>query len=145
MKKLDNNNFLGLGWNFPPKFNEHGKTLTMISNEEEIYQSLVLLLQTVKGQRLMRSNFHCDLQPFVFHNVDNYLINQVKNTVSKAILLHEARIELDHVDVEADSEEPGMVNVKIEYRIRANNSRQNIVFPFYLKEGTNIVPMEVAS
>ena len=143
MQNNVHNDFLGIGWKFPPKFSEDGKTITMVNNEENVHQSLFILLTTIKGQRMLRSNFHCDLQPFVYQNVDYQLINDMRNTIEQSILIHESRINLERVEVIPDNEEPGVVYICIYYRICNSNSRQNILFPYYLNESTNIRPMEV--
>ena len=49
---LDNDGFLGKGWNFPPTLTENG--VKMVSYEEDIQQSLYVLLSTSSSERVNR-------------------------------------------------------------------------------------------
>jgi phage baseplate assembly protein W len=49
--------------------------------------------------------------------------------------VYEPRIELIKVEAVSDRAEEGKLLVNIDYRVRSTNSRFNLVFPFYLKEG----------
>ncbi len=44
----------------------------------------------------------------------------------------EPRVELEFVTAEVDAAEQNRVTVRIGYKIRGANSRNNLVFPFYL-------------
>lgn len=140
--KCSDTGFIGTGWSFPPEFSDHGSAVKMVSDEADIAQSLQILLQTDQGQCLMDADFHCDLRRFMFKNCDYELLCQVKNTITQAILKYEARIDLEHVAVAEAQHTPGLLNIRIDYRIRSTNSRHNKVFPFYLNEGTNIKQTE---
>ena len=42
--------FLGRGWSFPPRFTPGGAAVAMVSDEEDIQQSLGLLFATRRGE-----------------------------------------------------------------------------------------------
>ena len=65
-------------------------------------------------------------------------LTKMKAIISKAILLYEPRIDLEEVFFTSPKAEEGVVNIELQYSIRATNSRLNYVYPFYLKEGTYI-------
>ena len=46
--------FLGTGWSFPPEFNNMTGTVEMVSNVDDINQSLQILLSTTLGERVMQ-------------------------------------------------------------------------------------------
>ena len=51
---------------------------------------------------------------------------------------YEPRILVLNVEVYVANEKEGIINVKLDYAIQSTNTRDNIVFPFYINEGTNL-------
>lgn len=128
--------FLGTGWSFPPTFNNLTGTVEMVSDEADIYQSLHILLSTQLKERVMRSDFGCDLTSLLYENITITLLTKIKGIIENAILLYEPRVDLLDVDFAMVETNNGLINIEITYRIRATNSRKNYVFPYYLEEGT---------
>lgn len=136
MKK--NRTFLGRGWSFPPEFNDQLREPVMVSDEEDISQSLWILLKTSPGERLMLPEYGCNLRNFVFTGIDATSIALMKEMISTAIIKFEARIDLNELVINTDNVVDGLVLIEIQYTIRTTNSRSNLVYPFYLNEGTLI-------
>ena len=109
----------------------------MVSNEEDVAQSLGILLQTGLEERVMRPDFGCELQEYVYENLNARLVALLKDRIKEAILNHESRIDLNTIDVLEDQEE-GTILIKINYTIRQTNTRFNYVFPYYINEGTHV-------
>jgi phage baseplate assembly protein W len=59
----------------------------------------------------------------------------VVQTVREALVAYEPRIDVLDVNVETAPEEPNLLLIRINYRIRANNALGNLVYPFYIGEG----------
>lgn len=133
--KNTNTSFLGTGWSFPPEFSRNTGSVAMASDREDIEQSLQILLSTRPGERIMQPDYGCNLEKLMFEPLDTSLISYVEDLVKKAILYHEPRINPESVSVAEDPDQPGMLNVAVEYTIRTTNSRYNFVYPFY-KEST---------
>ena len=132
--------FLGTGWHFPPSFTKSGEEVEMVSDADDIHQSLQILLSTSLAERVMQDAFGCDLNRILFEPIDQRLINTVTDLVSDSILYHEPRIKLDGLDLSESEGEPGLLLIGIEYTVRSTNSRYNMVFPFYLNEATTPRP-----
>ena len=130
--------FLGRGWSFPPTFDAGAGTLEMVEAEEDIRQSLQILFSTIRGERVMLPLYGSALDSFVFAGMDNTLQTHMKSVIEDAILNFEPRIVLEAIDVHPDQHVDGMLKITLTYLIRQLNSRSNMVFPFYLAEGTNI-------
>ncbi|MFY0630368.1 MAG: GPW/gp25 family protein [Flavobacteriaceae bacterium] len=128
--------FLGTGWSFPPEFKL--KQAKMISNEEDIESSLHILLTTRLGERVMLPEYGCNLEELLFEGLNRTLITYVVELIKTAILYHEPRIDVLEIDISETEPLEGKLIVEIDYRIRATNSRRNMVFPFYREEGTEI-------
>ena len=133
-----NTDFLGTGWSFPPEFNETEGKLAMTSDVEDINNSLMILLSTRPGERIMFPNYGCDLQEMLFKPLDLTLITQMKGIVERAILYHEPRINILSIEINAQDEIEGEILIEINYDVRNTNTRSNMVFPFYKEEATEI-------
>lgn len=59
-------------------------------------------------------------------------------TIEKAILECEPRIRIEKISIETPKPEEGILWIHLDFYIRQTNSRSNMVYPFYLKEGTNL-------
>ncbi|NEQ36042.1 MAG: GPW/gp25 family protein [Okeania sp. SIO3I5] len=125
--------FLGTGWSFPPTFNKDTGTVEMVSNEEDIRESLEIILSTGPSERVMQLDFGCELSQFMFEEITQSLITRIRGTVSDALLEHEPRIEVDDISVE-EGEEQGLLLIGVSYTVRATNTRSNMVYPFYLDD-----------
>ncbi len=87
----------------------------------------------------MRPEYGCDLNRYVFGEIDHGMVTGIKMMISDAILYHEPRIDVDEVDVNESEATPGMLLISIGYTVRTTNSRYNMVYPFYINEATNPV------
>ena len=141
MADSDNNKaFLGIGWSFPPAFHKHADTLGVktVSDDEDIRESLIILLSTVPGERTMQPSYGCPLKAMVFENINESTVTEIKDVIERAVLFFEPRITLESIDVETDDANEGRVNVKLNYLVRTTNTRSNIVYPFYFIEGSQV-------
>lgn len=132
-----NKSFLGTGWSFPPTFDKEAGII-MVSNEEDIAQSLNILLNTNLGERVMLPDYGSDLIKFIFEPITtsgNYLIQEI---ISTAITRYEARVTLNSITVDQAQYLDGIINIVVDYTVQSTNSRFNLVFPYYRIEGTGI-------
>lgn len=130
----DFKDFLGRGWGFPPSFNKEEGGVHMVSDEEDIRESLLILLHTQIGERFLQPEFGIDSRSWMFSPISE---SRIRIQLEDAICEYEPRIQLDAVHVEGDNSD-GYINISIDYIIKASNSRHNLVYPFYLNEGTLI-------
>lgn len=126
--------FLGTGWSFPPAFTKRPCQVLMVSDEQDIMQSLQILLSTRHGERIMQPEYGCNLDVLLFEPVTTSLITFVKDLIEKAVLYHEPRIDLKRIDIQTGQIMDGLLLIELDYVIRSTNSRYNLVYPFYLKE-----------
>lgn len=106
----------------------------MVSDAQDIQQSLRLVLATAPGERAMRETFGCDLQQALFEDLDPGLIGSLKRWIEEAVLQDEPRVVVEGLEAELDDDEVGRLSLHLSYRIVGTNSRFNLVFPFYLHE-----------
>lgn len=137
MSQNDDSAFLGVGWGFPPQFGQGGSSVRMVSEEDDIRESLRILLSTDPGERVMLPAYGCGLRSKMFESLSEGMITELTDLIERAILFFEPRISLDAVDVVIKDVLSGEVQIHISYRIRTTNTRSNMVYPFYLLEATN--------
>lgn len=133
---MNNNTFLGTGWSFPPTFEKEAGHVKMVSEEEDILQSMQILFTTTVGERIMLYDYGCELSHYLFEEIDYDLLNNIKNTITNAIIVHEPRVNPEEVNVTESANQPGMLLISVRYTILATNTRYNMVFPFYINEAT---------
>lgn len=129
--------FLGKGWSFPPRFDKVHSKLYISTGDTDIRESLAILLGTSPGERFLYPKYGCDLSDLAFESLTITLKGDLTDKIQMAITLFEPRIRLQTVDFESNVAE-GIVYLHLIYEIRATNSRTNMVFPYYFKEGTDI-------
>lgn len=136
---------LGTGWAFPPSFQPQISSVKLVSAEEDIYESLKILLSTALGERVMQPTYGCDLRDLLFETMTPTVASSLKERIRSAILYHEPRIKLERLDLSLDQILEGMVLITVDYTIPNTNSRFSFVYPFYLNEGVGIIPAEPPS
>lgn len=142
MKEQDRNrSFLGRGWSFPPQFVKHEQgvsRLEMSEGEQDILESLKILLSTRLGERVMLPKFGCDLANMSFQSVSSSFLTYLKDIIRTAIRTHEPRIIIESIDILTDQVLEGFVTVEVDFMIRTTNTRTNFVYPYYINEATNL-------
>jgi phage baseplate assembly protein W len=128
--------FLGTGWSFPPQFIKSGGRgeVQMVSDEEDIAESLRILFGTVVGERFLNPKYGLDMRGMLFEPFGTTMKTLVEDRVKNAILIYEPRIRLLALEVSTDGLTEGRVEIRIDYSVRATNSRFNLVYPFYVNE-----------
>jgi hypothetical protein len=124
--------FLGRGWKFPPATDERGGVATT-SAEDKIRESILIILGTSKGERVMRPDFGCDIHEFTFAVANANTLTMMRSAVRETLIRFEPRIDVMEVEVSTERIESGRVDIRLQYQVRATNAEANLVFPFYLK------------
>jgi phage baseplate assembly protein W len=129
--------FIGQGWSFPVSVTADGE-IQMASYEEDVRQAVSIILSTSYGERVMRPDFGAGLRSVVFEPVTTTTLSLMQHHVERALVEWEPRIDVLDVQAAPDASTPtvGRVVITIQYRVRATNSFYNLVYPFYLLEGT---------
>jgi phage baseplate assembly protein W len=124
---------LGVGWAFPIR--PVGGRLQFVRYEEDVVQSINLILETARRERIMRPDFGGGLRDYVFASNGPQTQRAIEAEVRRALVEHEQRIDVESVHATASPDTPNLLLIEIDYVVRSNNSTFNLVFPFYLTEG----------
>jgi phage baseplate assembly protein W len=126
--------FLGTGWAFPPRLDAAGR-IAEAAYEDDVREAIRIVLSTSPGERVMRPDFGAGLERFVFEPVNPATVTQVETAVRDALVAWEPRIDVLETRVTPEGTPPAVLLVDVQYRVRATNALQNLVYPFYLEEG----------
>jgi hypothetical protein len=127
--------FLGRGWAMPVELELRSGLVASVQHEEDIRQSIRIILETTPGERVMRPNFGCGIHEMVFDALDSTATQRIRSLVEESLRRCEARIDVLDVTVEETPSTQGRLIIEIEYRVRKTNQTGNLVFPFYFREG----------
>jgi uncharacterized protein len=125
--------FLGAGWAFPPRLDQD--RVALVRFEEDVRQSIRIILGTNPGERIMRPNFGAGLDAFLFEPISTTTMQRLRARVERALVDWEPRIDVDSVSVRPTPGARGRLEIEILYTVRATNNQFNLVYPFYLQEG----------
>ncbi|MFH1962121.1 MAG: GPW/gp25 family protein [bacterium] len=125
--------FLGKGWKYPVSVKQ-GK-IAVSEGEDSIRESIMIILGTSKGERVMRPDFGCGINELVFAPNNTSTATLMDFYIKEALLKWEPRIEVLDVSVSPDEEEGNKLIINIEYMVRSTNTKRNLVYPFYLTKG----------
>jgi hypothetical protein len=127
--------FLGVGWKFPLQVTPAG-SIASARHELRVEESMLLILGTAKGERVMRPDFGCGIHDLVFAPNNAATRGLVLDQVRRALVMHEPRIDVLDIRAESPSDQANLLLVRVDYRIRSTNAIGNFVYPFYIKEAT---------
>ncbi len=124
--------FLGKGLKFPVQVDASG-ALAVSRSEDKIRESVFLILSTALGERQMRFEFGSPVQDQVFAPIRAATLSSLAFKVQESLIRWEPRVEVLNVQVSDQQANEGILLISVDYRIRATNTRFNLVYPFLVK------------
>jgi len=122
--------FIGKGLSFPLKTTASG-AIAMVSADQELRESIRLILGTAYGERPMRPEFGCGIHDLVFAPANATTAGLAAYEVRRSLLRWEPRVDVEDVDVSFDDYDSSRMYVSITYQVKGTNDPRNLVFPFY--------------
>jgi len=124
--------FLGRGWRFPVSVNRTGGVSTSEA-EENVRQSIFIILGTAPGERVRRPDFGCDIHDLMFAPNNPTTAGLAEFYCEEALAKWEPRITNIEAKATPSADEPSRLDIRVTYMIRGSNRVDNLVFPFYLQ------------
>jgi uncharacterized protein len=124
--------FLGRGLRFPVSINLNGG-VSSSALEENVRQSIFIILGTAPGERLRRPQFGCQIHDLMFAPNTDLTAARAEVYCEEAIYKFEPRVERVSCRAGANPDEPNRLDIRIEYVIAGKNEKRNLVYPFYLR------------
>lgn len=126
--------FLGGGMAFPMRTDSDGQIM-MNSMEDHVRQSILMIMDTMQGERIMQPDFGGGLDTLVFAPNSSSTIALAEYTIRTALRDWEPRIDIDQLTVTIDPQQPEKMEIYLRYRVRQSDTMFNLVYPFYLERG----------
>lgn len=123
--------YLGQGWHYPVSPEPATRQLQYASGPEKVRQSILIVLETEPGERLMRPSFGCGLRRYLMKPNNTATRTLIKQDVERGLALAEPRIKVRQVSVEP-GDDPALVLIRIEYVHVRDGRQDNLVYPFYV-------------
>ncbi len=109
--------------------------IDMVEGNDSVRQAVLLLLSTVPGERVMRPDYGCHLYRLFFSPIDGTTAGLAIHYVRRALERWEPRIEIVSLDAGPSAERPEMIDIFLEYRVRATQRVEELTFSLNLLEG----------
>ena len=104
----------------------------MVEGDDAIRQSLLMLLSTSPGERVMRPTYGCDLRRLIFAPNDGTTAGLAMHYVTRAIRFWEPRVTLIDVDATPSDEDEGRLDIRVVYRVRRSGQVHELLYAFGL-------------
>ena len=105
----------------------------MAQYEESIRDAIFIILGTAPGERILRVTFGCDIHELVFAPNNPNTCGLAAHYCEEGLKKWEPRIAKVKAKARPSADEPNKILIDIEYVVIANNTKRNLVYPFYLK------------
>ena len=109
--------------------------VAMVEGENAVRQAILLLLSTAPGERVMRPDYGCDLGRLIFSPNDDTTAGLAIHYVTRAIEQWEPRLEVLSVDATRNPEHPELLDIQLNYRVRATQRTDQLSVSLNLTEG----------
>ncbi|GHF45140.1 hypothetical protein HNQ07_002222 [Deinococcus metalli] len=96
-----------------------GGGVQLASGAALVRQSLLLLISTRPGERVMRPTYGCHLSRLMFAPNDDTTAGLAIHYVRQAIERWEPRVQILHLDAGRDPDVPELLRLTLRYRVRA--------------------------
>jgi uncharacterized protein len=129
----DDRSFLGKGWRFPVAINLTGG-ISSSSLEENIRESMFIILGTAPGERVQRKDWGCRIHDLMFEPNNYVTASRAEYFCEEALYKYEPRLGSVTCKAEPNVDEPNRLDIKITYQIIGKTGPKNLVYPFYLRK-----------
>ncbi len=133
---MNGKEFMGRGVKFPLQIDPRTGKIAMVSEEEDISESIGIILNTVQGERVMRPEFGSNVLDYIFSESSDTMRQGLAFDLREQLGYQEPRIDEVVITCEDTDKMDGALIVNVSYRVRSTNNRYNRVYPFYNTEGS---------
>ena len=131
---MSSKSFLGTGMKFPPQIDPGTGRFSLSSGAQSVRESVYLILMTQRGERWLQPEFGSRILSYTFLDISPTTVTLLTNELRALLLEQEPRISDVQVELDPEMRE-GCLIFNLSYTITETNTRDNLVFPFYLNPG----------
>ncbi|MCC8459174.1 GPW/gp25 family protein [Photorhabdus aegyptia] len=132
----------GRGWAFPPQFFIHDNTqpeistgVKMAEGAENVRQSMKILFLTEPGERIMREDYGCGLNDYLFANISDELMAELQTRVEERVLRYEPRANITEIQVRPKMDLSNTLHIRVTYALRGSEISQQLDGILEINEG----------
>jgi len=122
---MDNRRIFGQGMAFPPRVGPDGR-MAWSAGEANVHESIRVILSTEPGERLRLPAFGAGLRRFLFEPNTLATHTLIKQAIGEALKRWEPRIQLESVEVSADSQDAETAIATLTYRLVATQVQERL-------------------
>src|SRR5436305_888198 len=115
----------GRSLGFPPRVGPDGR-MAWSEGELNARESICIILRTRPGERLMRPDFGCGLDRYLFEPNNISTLRLIQEEVKRSLNRWEPRITLNDVRVAVNQSDPRAVDITIYYTLIATQRREQL-------------------
>ena len=108
------------------------RAIAMVEDDLAVRQSVLLLLSTMPGERVMRPEYGCALHRLIFSPNDDTTAGLAMHFVRQAIERWEPRAEILRLEAGANPVAGEVLDILLEYRVRSTRGVEVLVLPLNL-------------
>ncbi len=131
---MDSSRVYGKGMAFPPRVGAHGR-IAWSEGEANVREAMRVILMTEPGERLRLPEFGAGLGRFLFEPNILTTHTQMQQRISDALKRWEPRIQVEDVEVQADSVDPQAAIATITYRLVATQALERVALAVSVGSG----------
>jgi phage baseplate assembly protein W len=105
------------GWKFPVMVDKRTGRIRMSNGEEDIHESVRLIVHTAKNERIMRPEFGSNINRYAFEPGSISTMIQIEKDLKTAIENWEPRVADVEVKAHSDDNQQEKIMIDISYRV----------------------------
>lgn len=122
-------------WQFPPAFKKPGASPQIVQGDACIDQSIYIILSTQLGERLLDDTFGSNLDTYLFENLDQMILGDIREDIANAIESHEPRVILEDIQFDTSDIYHDTLNINITYQVEGSENLRTMQYPLALQQG----------
>jgi phage baseplate assembly protein W len=121
----DASSLYGQSMSFPPRIGTDGR-MQWSSGELNVRESICIILRTQQGERILRPDFGCGLDRYLFEPNSVATLRLIQEEVKLSIQRWEPRVRLNDVVVAVNPTDARAVDITIYYTLVATQTPQRL-------------------
>lgn len=122
---MDSGQLFGRGISFPPRVGPDGR-VTWSEGEENVRESIRIILMTEQPERLRTPSFGGSLGRFLFEPNTVTTRHSIQERITRELAQWEPRVLVEAVDVNPDPSDPQAAVAEITYKLVATQVRERV-------------------
>lgn len=114
------------GWKFPVNIDKDTGRIMSVEDNENIKQSIKIILLTQLNERKLFPRFGTDVKSFLFEIIDPTFVSDLKQAITNSLKKWEMNINSLHVSVNPDDGSTSRVVVNIDYITNISPNQERV-------------------